>query len=356
MGFEQIAKQIAETTRVITSGLPAKVGEPVRLTVLPGLNPGSPSSFELTGALGGTLSTLIKPVEVKVRYEVKKRVIAADGTESVVDAGSGEFSTEPALDANTDVSHPFDVAFLFKPPIGEDVILTPAIDYEVVVKVHVKVEGVDSPVVPALHVPISIPALKIPAVCILTQHSFDDSHFPGEVAVIVRATSPLRQLDQVVDTLNTLMETLQTLRTLLGITAGLADFTGVLQQAVNILNTAPLVWFSVGNVPVFNDYGGAWTGWGGFDDEASAILLIGPTGAKMRVFSAEDFVDGNESAVHNHSTFEVQDVKAKIPALSGLPSNLGIGFERVTTFVGRDWDTTSVGDEMNDEIESARWL
>jgi hypothetical protein len=356
VGFEQIALQIAQTTRVITTGLPAKVGEPVRLTVLPGLNPGSPSTFELTGAVGATLSTLIKPVDIKVRFAVKKKVVDAAGNETMQDVDSANFTTEPALSADPMVSDPLDVAFLLKPPIGEDVVLTPAINYEIVVTVTVSVEGAQSPVVPELRVPVTLPALKIPAICILTQHSFNDSDFPGQVAVVVRATSPLRQVDQVVSTINGLMETVQTLRTLLGITAGLADFTGFLSDAVDILNKAPLVWFAVGNVPVFNDYGGSWTGWGGFDDEASAIVLIGPTGARVRVFSAEDFIDGSGATPHQHSTFTIADLRAKVPALAVLPQNIGIGFEKIDSFVGRDWDTTSIGDEMNDEIESVRWL
>lgn len=357
VGFEQIAKQIAETTRVITEGLPAKPGQPVNLTVLPGLNPGSPSSFELTGALGGTLTTLIKPVDVNVRFSVKRKVIDSNGVEVEQDVASTDFTTEPTLDPNVGASHPLDVSFLLKPPVGEDVVLTPAFDYVIVVTVTVSVEGVVSPTIPEIRVPVSVPALKIPAVCILTQHSFNDSAFPGEVAVVVRATSPLRDLYEVVDTLNTLMELIQTLRTLLNITAGLAGMTGILQRAVDVLNRAPLVWFSLGNVPVFNEYGGSWTGWGGFDDEASAILLIGPTGAQVRVFSAENFVDGSGATnPHQHSTFTVRDFKEKLPELASLPTNLGFGFELVESFSGRDWDTTNIGDSMNDEIESVRWL
>jgi len=343
-----LARQIATTTRVVSDARQAAPGKPVSVAVIPGFNSSVPTGFNFMGtsavplgpvsALAGKLTPLITKVEVTVEYTVNRD----DGS-----SAAGQFTANPPLPVGG--SHPLEVEFLFRPPISEDIRRAPASRFVIQVDITVELDGVrvstkdGSP--PPIRLPVATPALGIPAVLVLAQHSFGTGDYPGEVLCMVRSASPLRSLDKVVETLNNVAETIQTVQDLLGLAGVLNPLDGI-DLILDAFQKAPIVFFAVGGAPDFNEFGGWDTlGFGGFDDEASSALLLGPTGTRARVWSSEDFSD---SDWHEHSTFEVPD----IGLANGLPA-VGFGLYRSDHF--GDWDTDA-GDSMQDEIESARFL
>ena len=343
-----LAQQIVALTRVTSDAKQAKPGLPVSLSVIPGLNPSIPATQELSGAIGGalagpitgTLTPLITKVEIHVEYTVLDEVGNA--------IAASNFTTNPPLPASG--SHPLDVEFLLRPPIGEDIRRTPATKYVIQVDVTVRLDGNEAstknPPLQPLRVPVAMPAIGIPALLVLAQHPVGNSGYPGDALCMVRSASPLRSLDKVVETLNSIAGTLDTLKTVLAVASIANPFEGI-ELILDVFQKAPIVYFAVGGAPDFNEFGGWDTlGFGGFDDEASSALMLGVTGVKARVWSSEDFDDGDW---HEHSTFEVPDLGLQL----GLPVPLGFGIYRNDSF--GDWDTDA-GDSMHDEIESARFL
>jgi hypothetical protein len=346
-----LAAQIIATTRVVSDARDAAPGRPVSVSVIPGLSTSAPTGFNLTGSLTGalaggltgTLAPLITKVDITVKYSVTDRAgnpVAAS-----------QFSTNPPLPATG--SHPLDVQFLLRPPIGEDIRRTAAAEFVVRVDVTVTVDGNPATTLPPapttglqpFKIPVSVPAVGIPSVLVLAQHSVSDGDFPGQVLCMVRSASPLRSLDRVVGTLNAVSETIGRVKDLLGLVS-VANPVGDIDFILDVFQRASIVYFSVGGAPDFNEFGG-WDvlGFGGFDDEASSAFMLGVTGTQARVWSSEDFSD---SWPHEHSTFTVPD----LGVANGLPA-VGFGVFRLDSF--GDWDTDS-GDSMNDEIESARFL
>lgn len=349
-----IAREIIAATRVVSDAADASPGKPVSVSVLPGLSPQVPSNFNLSGTLGGAvggaltgvLSALVNSVRIRVKYTVLRGGSPADAS---------EFAATPPLDNPTDFSekNPLNVAFLLRPPVGDDTELVDPLDYEIVVDVSVDVEGHElhtgdpanaMPVgkLPSLTIPVSMPALGIPALLLLSRHSsFNayDGDDPGQLFVMVRASSPLRDLGTVISTVNKLMSTVKTLQGVLGWAASFADFTGALSLVVTAVNTIPTVFFSLGNAHDLGDFGG-------FDDEASSSLLVGVAGTQVTLFSQEDFskstggISDNEFAV-----FTAADIGA------GLGITTGVGVDRRDSF--GNWDTDT--DSMNDAAESVRF-
>jgi hypothetical protein len=323
---------------VVSDAKQAVAGTPVSVSVIPGFNPSDPSSLTLTGTLTGTLTPVITAMKFTVEYTVTDKAGTA--------VAAGDFSTNPPLAAT---GQPLDVEFLLRPPVGEDIGRTPAIDYVIQIDVIVDIDGhvastKDPPLKP-FKVPVSIPPIGIPSVLVLAKHSFTDSDYPGDVLCMVRSASPLRSLDRVVQTLNDVANTIQTVKDIVGLAGVLNPVSGI-DLILDAFQKAPIVYFAVGGAPDFNEFGG-WDllGFGGFDDEASSALMLGPAGTQARVWSSEDFSD---SDWHEHSTFTVPDIGTD----NGLPA-VGFGVFRNDSF--GDWDTDA-GDSMNDEIESARFL
>jgi hypothetical protein len=351
--FSELARQILNATRVASDARQATPGKPVTVSVIPGFTNTIPSVVNLTGTsslpAGGlstiteTLVPLITRLDIAIEYTVTDKA----GTP----VASNQFSTNPplVLPLPAGQSHPLQVEFLLKPPIGEDIKRTPAIEFVIQVDVTVAVDGniasTKNPPLQPLKVPVSIPAISIPAVLVLVQHSVGDSDYPGDALCIVRSASPLRSLDLVVKTLNDLAEIISTVRDLIGL-VGIANPIEGIDSILDVFQRASIVYFSVGGAPDFNEFGG-WDvlGFGGFDDEASSALLLGVTGTQARVWSSEDFSD---SDWHEHSTFTVPDLGVE----NGLPA-VGFGVFRNDDF--GDYDTDP-GDSMNDDIESARIL
>lgn len=363
---EALARQIVMATQVVTDATETAPGKPVFVKVLPGLSPTATSVGSVTNTVvevGGitdvvsdvttTLSQLVLPVSLKVHYTVLD--------ENGDLAGEDEFATDPKLvpGASTD---PLSLAFVFKPAVrGEDELVDP-VRYEIIIDLEVDVDGnvirtdreADPAAgeLPSIRVPVLVPPLRMPAICVFTQHSESDSRWPGETLVMVKEISPIREIHEVVDTLNDVSSVVKTLRDLFSFAAGggLLDFSGVLGKIVEAVGNAPVGWLQVGSIKVFNDLGGSWIGSGGFDNEASAMLLIGPTGTRIRLYSAEDWDETTGfPEFHEYSTFVARDLSEH----GGVSARFGIGFERVPSF--GDWDTDP-GDSMNDSSESAKWL
>ena len=346
--LSDLATQIIGLTKVVSDAKEAIAGKPISVSVIPGFTPSIPSVQNLTGTLGSglagsiiqpiaaALTPLITAVQISVKY-----VVTRDGMQ----VAATEFSTNPPLPSTG--THPLDIEFLLAPPIGEDIGRTKPAKYVIEVHIEVSLDGHSAGTgANPLKIPVLVPAIGIPAVLLLAQHTKSDPNFPGDVLCMVRPASPLVSLDKVVSTLNTLADTLSTVKDLLGL-AGAVNPFDALDTMLNVVQRASVVYFAVGGAPDFNEFGG-WDvlGFGGFDDEASSAFMIGATGTRARVWSSEDFSD---SDWHEHSTFEVQDLGTTL----GLPVQLGFGFFINESF--GDWDTDA-GDSMNDEIESARFL
>lgn len=345
--LSEFAQQIITLTRVASDAKQAKAGVPVTVSVVPGLSPSVPSAQQLSGSfagtLAGTLSGTLTPLITKVEIVVEYTVTDKAGNP----VAASQFSTNPPLLAGQ--PHPMDVEFLLRPPIGEDIKRTPAIEYVIQVDVTVKLDGhsasTKNPPLKPIRIPVSVPAVGIPAVLVLAQHSLGTGDYPGDVLCMVRSASPLRTLDKVVETLNSVANTISTVKDIVGL-VGVANPSEGIDLILNAFQKATIVYFAVGGAPDFNEFGGWDTlGFGGFDDEASSALMLGVTGTRARVWSSEDFKD---SDWHEHSTFTVPD----IGTVNGLPP-VGFGVYRNDNF--GDWDTDP-GDSMHDEIESARFL
>ena len=218
-----LATQIIGLTKIVSDAKQAVAGKPISVSVIPGYSPSLPSAFNLTGTLGsgalgnvlqpltGVLVPLITSVQITVKYVVKR-----DGTPLT----AAEFSTNPPLPSAG--THPLDVEFLLAPPIGEDIGRTKPANYVIEVHVDVTLDGHSAGTGSnPLKIPISVPAIGIPAILLLAQHSKSDSDFPGQVLCMVRPASPLVSLDKVVSTLNTLADTLDTVKDLIGLVGAL---------------------------------------------------------------------------------------------------------------------------------------
>jgi hypothetical protein len=342
-----IAREIIDATSIVTDAANASPGKPVNISVIPGLSPQVPTNFNLTGTLGGTvggalsgvLNALVNSVKITVKYKV------AGGPPGT------NFVATPPLSADPAISDPLNVAFLLKPPIAEDTTLGDTITYTITVDLTVNVEGhiirtgpPTPPNPPSLEIPVVMPALGIPALLLLNKHAdfkpYDGD--AGQLVVMVKAASPLRELGSALGTINKLMSTVKTLQSVLGWGTSFADFTGALTLAVTAINTVPTVFFSLGNARDLGDFGG-------FDDEASSLLLIGIAGTQVTLFSQEDFnQDTGTLANDEHTVFTADDVGA------ALGITTGVGIKKVPNFSGLKYDTDN-DDDLNDSIESARF-
>lgn len=344
--MDDLAQQIIDLTRVVTDAPGAKPGLPVNINVLPGFSttlPGTTTlngvtlSGTLVGALAGTLTgtitgvlnTLVDPITLSVRFVVKRNGMQVADT---------EFSATPAINVAGSLTDPFNVAFLLKPPLGEDTTLVPAIHYDIDVTIDIAVEGLHAN--KTITVPVDVPAIPIPALLVLGKHTdfkVFDGDDAGSLLVMVRASSPLRELGTLVSTINQLMSTLQTLQGVLNL-AG--DFIDALALLAKLVGTVPTVFFSIGSCPDFDDNGI------NFESEASSLLLIGVAGTQVTLHSDEGYDQGGID--EETSTFVVDEIM--------LPGNIpsGVGVKKIGSFVGLKWDTDS-GEDLNDSAASARW-
>ncbi|PCE34426.1 hypothetical protein [Burkholderia ubonensis] len=340
-----LATQILDLTRVVTDADDAQPGKPVQISVLPGFSSSLPTTTtlngvtlsgalvgalpsSLTGTITGVLNTLVDPVTLKVTYQVKK-----DG----MPVATTDFTATPPIAVASVPSDPLNVAFLLKPPVGEDTSATEPSHYQIDVNLTVTVEGVSES--KTITVPIDMPAIQIPALLLLGKHAnfaAYDGDNPGSLFVMVRASSPLRELGEVVAALNRLMGLLKTVKSVLDVGSVFLDTLG---YAATLIGTIPTIYFSVGNTPNLDGEGLS------FEDDASALLLIGVKDTKVTLYSDGGFEKGGID--EEYSVFTVDEI-----AISGIPT--GLGLIKIDTFVGLDWQTDK-GDHMNDDTSSVRW-
>lgn len=367
------AIDLAESFGVVASTALPAAGEPVLVTVLKPVLRAVPLRFDITGslastvtgALSGTLdgvldgsvtgavggaidgtvggttggtfdatSTLellstatssLPTIGVRIRYEVRRGGAAAHGS---------EYRATPSLPAAG--SHPLEVAFLFLPQFIDELAPSRPREYEIVVNVDVTINGVTRGV--SRSIPVVVDPIRLPAILLLSQHARknDASRELGQVLVMVKSVSSVTALSTLITTLNALSTTISRLRTVLGFTASaLVDPFG---ELLEIIKRAPAVYFKAGDAPVLNDFGGDLAGIGGFDDEASALFLVGPLKTRAAIYTSEDFETGWP---HESRTFELRAVHDIGPG--ALQTN--IGYLRMNDF-----------GSLNDEVESVRWL
>jgi hypothetical protein len=183
-----------------------------------------------------------------------------------------------------------------------------------------------------------MPPIQIPALGLLSKHAnFDliEGDEGGSLVVMLRASSPLRELGTVVTTINEVMGLLKTLKTVLDVGGVFIDTLG---EVATLIGEIPTVYFAIGNIPNLDDNGIS------FEDDASALLIIGAVGTTVTLFSDEGFDTGGLD--EEHSTFTVDEIV--LPG--GIAS--GIGMKRLNSF--GDWQTDA-GDNMNDDTASVRW-
>ncbi len=344
--MDDLAQQIIDLTRIVTDAPGLQPGKPVNINVLPGFSTALPSTTTLngvtlsgnlvgalagtlTGTLTGVLNTLVDPITLSVRFTVKRNGVPVADT---------EFSAAPAINVAGSLTDPFNVAFLLKPPLGEDTQQIDPLHYEIDVTVDVAIEGLHA--TKTITVPVDVPAIPIPALLILGKHAnfapFDGDD-AGSALVMVRASSPLRELGTLVRTVNDLMSTLKTLQSVLDL-AG--DFIDALGTLASVVSKVPTVFFSIGSCPDFDANGID------FESEATSLLLIGVTGTQITLHSDEGYDQGGLD--EETSTFAVDEIM--------LPGNIpsGVGIKKIDSFVGMHWDTDS-GEDLNDSAASVRW-
>jgi hypothetical protein len=339
---DDAAQQILALTRVVSDADAAQPGKPVTVEVLPGFSGVVPSTATLnnvnlngalgslgalTGAITGKLDSLVAPVTLTVTFAVKR-----DGQPVAQD----EFVASPPIGVAGSDSDPLNVAFLLRPPLTDDTTFVDAFNYEIDVKIHIAVEGLQAD--KTVTVPVVMPPIEIPALCLLSKHTnFDliDGDDGGSLVVMVRASSQLRELGTVVATINKVMGLLKTVKSVLDLGSLFLDTLG---EVATLIGMMPTVYFSIGNIPDLDDNGIS------FEDDASALLVIGLKGTQVTLFSDEGFDTGGID--EEHSTFTVNEIM--------LPGGVGsgIGMLRMDSF--GDWQTDA-GDNMNDDTASVRW-
>lgn len=341
--LQDLANEIVNATRVITDAPPTRAGQPVHVSVIPGFSPTVGSISNLANTLtGGTLGSLTGTITGTLAVDKVDISISYSVLNGNVPAQPSDFArTPPVPPSGSDV---LDVAFLLKPPIGENTQFTPAADFHIVVTIQATVEGFVA--MRTIDIPVRVPALQIPAIAVLGRHSMtgtDINHFavpaydgdsPNWLLVMVRAGSPAQNLGALVQTINELMEIIQTLQAVLDLTG---DFSSVLKLIAKAINEVPVVFFALGNVKNLGDFGG-------FDEEASSMILVGLKDLKVTLYNDEDFDNGGID--EDHSEFSLDTFFPPVLEL--------VGFRIIPTFAGLNYDTDS-GESINDSSESFRF-
>jgi hypothetical protein len=377
--MDNVAQQLIDLTRVVTDAAGAAPGKPVHIDVLPGFSTALPSTTTLngvtfsgnivgtlagtlTGTLSGVLNTLVEPIQFSVRFAVRKKKADAmgGGFEAATKGPGQDFIAAPDIGVGADTDA-LNLAFLLKPPVGEDTNATEPIHYAIDVTISVTVEGLSA--MKTITVPVDVPAVQIPALLILGKHA----HFKvyehdeaGSLFVMVRASSPLRDLGTVVATLNRVTGLANTLKSILDFGSIFIDALG---EAARLIGSVPTVYFSVGNAPDLNDNGLS------FEEMASSLLLIGvhngsavplvganvptqPGVTQVTLYNDEGFDKGGLD--EEHTVFSVEEQIIDNPP--GPPIHTGVGVLRKPNFNADPvhW-ATEHDDDIDNGASSVRW-
>src|SRR5579885_1625532 len=152
---DPVAQQILDLTRVVSDADAAQPGKLVHVNVLPGFSPVLPTTttiLSVAQVVTGFQDTLVNPITFSVEFDVK--IIDEQGNETEAKKGPGQdFIATPdigLLDNNNNrLPDPLNVAFLFKPPRGEDTVATPPIHYVISVALKVASELIGPQGIPA---------------------------------------------------------------------------------------------------------------------------------------------------------------------------------------------------------------
>lgn len=296
--------------------------------------------------VSGVLTTLAGSVELHVTYEVK------DAERGAAVAPTDYSKTQRSSPLPVEGSDALNVAFLLKPPIGDDTAFIPPRRYVIEVTLRVAVKDPTAGVAPepavgtasqTVSVPVTVPALEIPALLLMGKHAnFEtyDSDPPeaGYLIVMVRAGSPISTLSILVATLKRLLALIRTLQQVLGWGTNTA-FTQGLQHVLQAVANAPTVYFVSGNSP---DVAGQLM-------SVSSLLLVGVAGTKVTAYGHWEYNSGV------YGTFDAQQsvITAEPVMIGSLSTGVGVSAERWRNLSAVNWDTADR--HMNDQVHSVRF-
>ena len=359
MALTDLASQILDFTRIVTNADSLTPGKPLRVDILPGVMPSLPSvsdvaklslsnaqitQGQLSGTVVGTITgNIVGDITGALRvlpHDVKIKV-----TPSITRNGAAWVA--PMANPS-----PLSFAFLLVPTISAESLASVPTHYEITLDVELTLStnagfagsqpaSESTTVNRSFVVPVDVPSIEIPSVLLMGRHksfNLSENGDAGWLLVLVRAGSVLKSAGDVVRTFNTLMQTLRDLQSVLGWAGGLGLFIRALQDAVDIINKAPSVFFFVAGAREMGD----------FDDEGSSWLIIGTTGTTVSFYS-----QGNFNA--DFSWGDDERTRITLPDLgieAGLPISIGVGRHRKDALP--DWDTDA-GDTMNDHVESVKF-
>lgn len=376
MDGSELASQIIQFTKVnVTPAGEIAPGEPVIVEVIPGYAPLVPPnvSGQLTGTGTGTVElpaptvadpNATKTVEIPIELVLDAAELvlnAADVTFSVeysiteTDENGNEkeysnFSLEsmvPEIEGETPDSQPMMVKLTVLPPVVPEHEFKPLKTLQLHVKITVDVVGnkktgevppIDLPVVP----------IPIPTLLILRGDKNDDggpngTAYPSSCFIVVtRSGSALASASDAINALNTAIDTLNKVKDIPG-SFVLDLLLGGLTDAVDdVAGYVPYAQIFFEEVPYLTDVDDDGDG---FDDEPRLLVLIGPVGTKVTLYSGEDY--NNYAAGENlESTLEITQ---------SLAGDIGIGVLRIPALDETDWQNKDADDEQMYDIESCNF-
>ncbi|HEU5157187.1 MAG TPA: hypothetical protein VFU43_09330 [Streptosporangiaceae bacterium] len=299
--LDELANQVLELTRVVSTGPVLEPGEPLRVDIIP-----AGDGSQVTGLLGGLAPYDYNILRLHVTYKVFREGEMGDELLAEGDAADPkDYLRVPATPDPAPAADLLSVAFLFKPRIkfGQKPpppqldlppVELPRLDHrlEVTVAVGTTVELVDIPgtykfdeivaktIVLKFAVPtVTIPLPVVPALCVCSRHAnlaLEQEGVPGKFLVMIAPGGP-STLSEVIAIYNQIIEAVSAL-------AGVLDLASVmlspLQKVADLLESIPSPFVSterwVEDFDVFDS----------FDDEMSSFLLIAPTDIRVQ-FSDE---------------------------------------------------------------------
>lgn len=377
-----LAQLLIDLLRVNSDAENAQPGKLVHIDVLPGFSAPLPTSTPNPLNINNTLNTLVLPIDLFVKYDLKKKDGSSVSPVATTDFVATDFTSTPPTPIQLNVDTKLlNVAFLLKPPVGEDTVATEPFHYEIDVTLTISSPEIGS-ASKTVTIPIDMPALQIPSLLLLgglanfnvygQGDDHDDKGTPGSLFVMVRESTSLRDIGAIVATLNRLIGLIQALESVLHFGA---EFIGVLADAATFIGNTPTVYFNIGNCPAFDDGDKGLS----FEHDATSLLLIGvrdhsktvpdPVGGnvptvpgvtQVTLYSQNDFSLTSLDPIHeaDHTTFSVNEIVGHTDPgkADDLIISTGVGYLKISNFTNpRLGYATEDGNDMDNDTQSARW-
>lgn len=303
-GPGQLANEIANATQVFTDADNLQVGKPVHIQVVPGYSVAGGLESFTANLVNGVLQSAVDTVNVSVTYEVLD--------ENQMPAAMGTWKAVPDIGQPGITSAPLQVKFFLTPIFTSDSAPVQVRHYTIRIKITVTVEGVSTDPPAKIDVPVPVPGIAVPSVCLLgkfpnwavSNGSDEGSH----LIVFVRGSATYFNVGAVLQEFNTLVTIVNELK-------GLVDFTSDLLPALGTAATAidslPVVDFvqpgpSAANLDDVSDF-----------DGAGCILIIGfsgdPQGKPPEPVSVTVFKDAGFGSKHVNFTVPPSMANTTVP-------------------------------------------